>query len=86
MSAIYLQQGDYINSADGNINSYASDYRSEKHSFEMYAAVYNEDGILQSVRKNEADGQFVLDEQGYYTVKIFFWNNTDPVYNLIEKR
>lgn len=68
-------------SFDGNVVSYTSDYDVSKHECDMYAALYNEDGMLEAVRKNEANGEFTVGPYEIYTVKIFFWNGMDPVYD-----
>lgn len=72
-------------SSDGSKVSYTSGYNSSEHKFDMYAALYNKDGVLESVKMNEANGEFTIDPGSEYIVKFFFWDGMESVYDPVEK-
>ena len=73
-----------ITSENGKI-SYTSEYDSEKYRLDMFAAVYDENGALLEVKKNETSAEFDTLDRGKYTVKVFFWDNMKPVYDAITR-
>ena len=66
--------------SEGKTISYISDYNREVCGLDMFAALYDDNGALLEVRKNEASASFEVAANGRYMLKLFFWDNMNPVY------
>ena len=67
--------------AEGKKLSWTLSSTGDISSADIYIAMYDTDGIVRSVAKNQMSGEFEIDPQSEYTLKVFTWekDTMEPV-------